>query len=192
MAAPAIVKTNAEDIWRTLEKAAWVPERDSAVKPSGKVLYAVAFRSCPTCAAFRAAELPLLMKAGVEVRWIVYARPDEDGRVRSKPGERAMVAALWRDRDPKLLADWWAAEDLNAYYARTDLPPSPDNDPKAQALLARAVDTVYSLSDLLAPNQVEMAIPALFWRENGVPKVYIGHDSKGFAPARAFLTGSKN
>lgn len=201
MAAPAEIETpeppqtltqHADNIWRALESASWVPQRDPSVPPNGKIVYAVSFRSCPTCAAFKAAEYEALMKAGVEVRWIMYARRDQNGKPRSKPGERSMVAALWLNRDAGLMERWWAADDLDAFYNASGLPPAADGDLQREGAVAQSRAFVDRLSGLLDDNQVDMAIPALFWREGAVTKVSIGYSAQGFAPARAFLTAPAN
>lgn len=188
LAAPVAIIHRVDDIWRTLDRAAWASERDASVKPNGKVLYAVTFRSCPTCAAFKAAEYDALMRAGVEVRWIMYARRDREGKARSKPGERAMIAELWLERDANLMQQWWAAEDLDAFYNRPDMPRLAEGDPRREGALAQSRAFVDRLSGLLADNKLDMAIPTLVWRENGQTKVYIGYTAQGFGGARAFLT----
>jgi hypothetical protein len=187
-ATTATLSVRTSDIWRTLDRAAWVAERDPAVKPNGKVLYAITFRSCPTCAAFKAAEHDALLQAGVEIRWIVYARRDREGKPRSKTGERAVVAELWLTRDPGLMARWWQADDLDAFYSRPDLPALADGDPQREAALARSRALVDQMSGLLADNDLDMAIPALIWREGPKTKAFIGYSADGFAQARAFLT----
>lgn len=189
LGAPVAVTQRADEIWRTLDRASWTAERDARVAPSGKILYAVTFRSCPTCAAFKAAEYDALMRAGVEVRWIMYARRDREGKARSKPGERAMIAALWLERDGNLMQRWWAADDLDAFYSSAKLPPLADGDPKREGALAQSRAFVDRLSGLLTDNNLDMAIPTLIWREGGQTKVYIGYSQRGFADARAFLTG---
>jgi hypothetical protein len=188
LAAPVAITKRADDIWRTVERAAWTAEADARVKSNGKVLYAVTFRSCPTCAAFKAAEYDKLMRAGVEVRWIMYARRDRDGKPRSKPGERAIIAALWLDRDPQLMQRWWAAEDLDAFYNSPGLPPLADGDPRREGALAQARAFVDTLSGQFADNGLDLAIPTLIWREGGQTKVYIGYTASGFTAGRAFLT----
>jgi hypothetical protein len=188
LSAPAALTVKVDAIWRTLDRAAWIAERDASVKPNGKVLYAVTFRSCPTCAAFKAAEYDALLKAGVEIRWIMYARRDRDGKARSKPGERAMIAALWITRDADLMARWWAAEDLDAFYNSPDLPPAPEGDPQREGALAQSRATVESLSGLFADNGVDLAIPTLIWREGTQTRAYVGYTAAGFTDARAFLT----
>jgi hypothetical protein len=188
LAAPATLTARAPEIWQTLERAAWAAERDASVKPNGKVLYAVTFRSCPTCAAFKAAEYDVLMRAGVEVRWIMYARRDREGKARSKPGERAMIAELWLGRDAQLMQQWWAAEDLDAFYNRPGMPRLAEGDTRREGALAQSRAFVDRLSGLLADNTLDMAIPTLVWRENGQTKVYIGYTAQGFGGARAFLT----
>jgi hypothetical protein len=192
MAAPATLTARAPEIWQTLERAAWIAERGAGVKPSGKILYAVTFRSCPTCAAFKAAEHDAILAAGTEVRWIMYARRDRDGKARSKPGERAMIAALWLERDANLMNRWWQADDLDAFYNRADLPPPADGDPRREGALAQSRAVVDRLSGLLEDNAVDMAIPALFWREGSQTKAYIGYTQAGFGPARAYLTAPAN
>jgi hypothetical protein len=188
LSAPATISQSADGIWRTLDRAAWVAERDPTVKPNGKVVYAVSFRSCPTCAAFKAAEHDALLKAGVELRWIMYARRDRDGKARSKPGERSMVAELWLNRDAELMNRWWAADDLDAFYRADDLPPSADGDVRREGAVARSRALVDTLSGIFEENAIDMAIPTLIWREGAQTKVSVGYSSDGFAPARAYLT----
>jgi hypothetical protein len=185
---PATVSVRADDVWRTLDRAAWISERDANVKSNGKIVYAVSFRSCPTCAAFKAAEHDPLLKAGVEMRWIMYARRDRDGKARSKPGERSMVAELWLNRDADLMNRWWAADDLDAFYRADDLPPSADGDARREGAVAQSRALVDTLSGIFEENAIDMAIPTLIWREGSLTKVSVGYSSHGFAPARAYLT----
>lgn len=185
---PATVSVRAGDVWHALERAAWFAERDASVKPNGKIVYAVSFRSCPTCAAFKAAEHDALLKAGVELRWIMYARRDRDGKARSKPGERSMVAELWLNRDAELMNRWWAADDLDAFYRADDLPPSADGDARREGAVAQSRALVDTLSGIFEENAIDMAIPTLIWREGSQTKVSVGYSSDGFAPARAYLT----
>lgn len=187
LSAPAVLSQRDADIWLALERSSWIAERDHSVKSNGKIVYAVTFRSCPTCAAFKAAEHDVLLKAGVEIRWVLYARRDRDGKARSKPGERAMVAELWLTRNPGLMNRWWAADDLDAFYQTETLPPSADGDARREGALAQSRALVDTLSGLLKDNKLDMAIPALFWREGTKTKAYIGYTASGFAPARAYL-----
>lgn len=183
MAAPVALTAKADEIAALFEKASWVHKPGQ----TGPVLYVLVFRSCPTCAAFKAAEYERLLAAGVDVRWIAYARADREGKPRSKPGERAMVAELWLNRRYEDLTRWYAKAP-DAFYAEDALPPDADAEPARTAALAASRTLVTTLDALYQENGLDLAIPTLLWKQDGQWMTYIGYSEKGFAPARAFLT----
>lgn len=175
--------TNVDEIVSLFESAAWVHRGDT-----GPVLYVVSFRSCPTCLAFKEAEFRGLEDAGVDVRWIIYARRDREGRERSSPAERAVQAELALTRDWSLFEDWYAV-DPATYYATADLPPMAEGDPAREAAVEEARAFVERLSDLYAENNVDLYIPTLLWQEGDAWNTYVGYEETSFAPVRAALTG---
>lgn len=175
MAAPKAIAVGGDELGRILEGAGWVH------KGSGRVpLYAVGFRSCPDCIALEAGSYARLEAFGADLRDIVYARADSaEGKPRSKPGERAMVAEIWKNRDYNLWVAWHET-DPDTFYATEDLPPSADNDPQRMALVEKSRETVAKIEQILSANGVQLYVPALFWRENGVWQVYVGYDPQSF------------
>lgn len=175
MPAPKAITVNADELGRLLEGAGWVH------KGQGRVpLYAVGFRSCPDCVALEAGAYDKLEAAGADIRDIVYARADsEEGKPRSKPGERAMVAEIWKNRNYNLWVAWHET-DPDTYYATEDLPPSADTDPDRMALVQKSRDTVAKIEQILNTNGLQLYVPALFWRENGVWQVYVGYNPQTF------------
>lgn len=183
--APEIVtlSTNADEIAGIYENAPWVHRG-----LDGPVLYAITFRTCTSCLAFKEAELAGLEEAGVDVRWIVYARRDREDRQRSTPAERAVQAELWLNRDWDLFKDWYAV-DPDTYYATSELPPSADDDPARAAAVEEARALVDGLADLYEEAGTDLYIPALLWQQDGEWRTYVGYEETSFAPARAYLTG---
>ena len=175
MPIPVRIETRGVELGQLLEGAGWVH------KGSGRVpVYAVGFRSCPDCIAQKMEAGEAMETAGADLRFIVYARGDgENGKPRSKPGERAMVAELWKYRDYNLYRAWYAT-DPDSYYATEDLPPSADTDPQRMAYVEKSRAFVEALSGILRDNGVELYVPALFWRENGVWMVYVGYNPATF------------
>ncbi len=177
--------TNVDEIVSLFESASWVHRGDT-----GPVLYVVSFRSCPTCLAFKEAELHGLEDAGVDVRWIIYARRDREGRERSSAAERAVQAELALTRDWALFEDWYAV-DPATYYATADLPPMTEGDPAREAAVEEARAFVERLSDLYAENNVDLYIPTLLWQEGDEWNTYVGYEETSFAPVREFLTAPR-
>ncbi|NWH09351.1 MAG: hypothetical protein HXY22_12035 [Alphaproteobacteria bacterium] len=184
---PFKVTAQAEDLAKALEAAPSVGLPDA----KGPVLYAVGFRSCPTCLAFKAGEQERLIAQGVDLRWVMYARRDHEGKPRSKPGERAMVAELWRTRDFALWQRWYAMEPA-VFYETQPLPPSADTDPARMALVDQSRMLVEKLADIAEANGQELAIPALFWRDSktGQWMGSIGYSEKTFPLVRDSLLGT--
>lgn len=182
--APTALAEQPAAIEAALAEAGWV-----ALQAGGPVLYVVGFRSCPACATFRAGAYAGLLADGADVRMITYARSDRDGRPRSSAPERALVAAVWRERDYALWERWHAIAP-ETYYEREALPPSAESGAGADAVAAsRALVT--RLQDGLAANGITMAVPTLFWRDkaSGALMVFVGYDAETFPLVRRSLLG---
>lgn len=175
MAAPQAITVRADELARVLQEAGWVH------KGTGRVpLYVVGFRSCPDCVALEAGSYEKLESVGADIREIVYARADNaEGKPRSKPGERAMVAEIWKNRSWNLWVEWHEL-DPDTYYATADLPPPADGNPERTALVQKSRDTVEKIEDILAANGIQLFVPVMFWRENGVWQAYVGYNPQTF------------
>ncbi|MBI1237724.1 MAG: hypothetical protein GC199_00115 [Alphaproteobacteria bacterium] len=182
--APFTLTAQADAIAAALEGAGWVSKQSG-----GPVLYVVGFRSCPACAAFRAGAYDALLAAGADVRFITYARADREGKERSSAPERALVAAVWRDRDYGLWERWHAI-DPKTYYETQSLPPSAEDGAGGEAVAASRA-FVTQLRERLEANGVTMAVPTLVWRDrqSGALKVFVGYDEETFGLVRESLLG---
>lgn len=169
------ITVRADELGALLQGAGWVHKGDG-----GPVLYDVGFRSCPDCVVQRLAAFPALEAAGIDIRSILYARPDSaEGKPRSKPGERAMVAELWKSRDYALYERWYET-DPTTFYETETLPPSADDSGERAALVEKSRAFVAALRDILKANGLELYVPALFWQEDGRWMVYIGYNRDTF------------
>lgn len=169
------ITVRAGDLGELLESAGWVHKGNT-----GTAVYDVGFRSCPDCVIQRLAAFPTLEAAGIDIRSILYARPDAaDGKPRSKPGERAMVAELWKTRDYALYERWYETDPATFYETET-LPPSADDGGERAAWVEKSRAFQASLRDILKANGLDLYVPALFWQENGRWMVYIGYDANSF------------
>lgn len=173
--APIALTVRGDELGALLEGAGWVHDGTG-----GAPLYTVGFRSCPDCVAQHDGAYAKMAAAGADIRRILYARADSaEGKPRSRPGERAMIAELWRTRDFALYQRWYETDPATFYETET-LPPDADADPERAALVARSRAFITALNDILQSNGVETFVPAIFWQENGVWQVYIGYDPETF------------
>ncbi len=169
------VTIRADELGRLLESAGWVHKGNVGTK-----VYDVGFRSCPDCVIQRLSAFPALEAAGIDVRSILYARADTpDGKPRSKPGERAMVAELWKTRDYALYERWYETDPATFYETET-LPPSADDGGERAVWVEKSRAFQADLRGILKANGLELYVPALFWQENGQWMVYIGYDARTF------------
>src|SRR5262245_51835628 len=91
---PITVTQNQAAIQRLLDESSWVSGGGG-----GEPLYVIGYRDSPAMQRYEREEAPKLRAAGVEVRLIVFARPDREGLAQSTAAERATVAELWLTRD---------------------------------------------------------------------------------------------
>lgn len=174
-AAPVALTVRGDELGALLDGAGWVHKGDGRVP-----LYTVGFRSCPDCVAQHEGAYAKMEAAGADIRRIVYARADNaEGKSRSKPGERAMVAELWKSRDYALYERWYETDPATFYETET-LPPDADSDPERAAYVEKGRAFIEKLDEILAANGVETFVPAIFWQEKGVWQVYIGYDPATF------------
>jgi hypothetical protein len=158
---------------------------------SGPALYVVAFRSCPSCAEFETDEWSDLENAGVDIRWLVYARRDKNGQARSLAPERALVAELVLQRSYPLFDAWFRAPDLDAFYKTAQMPPPADSSPQRLTALETSRALVDSLSAITAANGQELEIPTFFWRDSDGWHAMVGYEQSAFASVKAALLASR-
>ena len=180
---PFAVEARAQELGRLLEAAPFVHKGNL----NGPALYMVSFRTCPTCLAFKAGEKDALEAAGVDLRVIVYARADREGKARSRPEERALVAELALNRDYALYEAWHAKPNPEQFYQTAELPPGADGAPVRAALVEEGRALVEALAQIVADNDQDLAIPSLFWQDGDTWHGYIGYNEDTFAPIRARL-----
>lgn len=173
--APVAIAFLGDELGQLLEDAGWVHTGEGRVP-----VYTVGFRSCPDCVAQKEGAYAKMEAAGADIRKILYARADSaEGKPRSKPGERAMIAELWKTRDYALYARWYVT-DPATFYETEPLPPDADADPERTAYVEKSRAFMATLNDILKVNGVQTFVPAIFWQENGVWQVYIGYDPETF------------
>ena len=85
---PVTVTRNQAAIQQLLDESSWLSSGGG-----GEPLYIVGYRDSAAMQRYQREEAPKLRAAGVEVRIIVFARPDHEGLARSTPAERATVAS---------------------------------------------------------------------------------------------------
>jgi hypothetical protein len=153
---------------------------------AGPTLYLVAFRTCPACLALKEKEGPALEAAGVDLRWIVYARRDKDGETRSSPEELAVVAELAHTQD-RALFDAWYTGAPDEFYRTAKLPPRADSSPERLAAIEGVRASVDRLNEIVNENGQPFALPALFWKEGNVWRSYLGYDEATFPEVGAGL-----
>jgi len=174
-AAPVAITFLSEELGVLLEGAGWVHDGTGRVP-----VYTVGFRSCPDCVAQKEGAYAKMAAAGADIRRIIYARADSaEGKPRSKPGERAMVAELWKTRDFALYQRWFVTDPATFYETET-LPPDADSDPERVALVQKSRAFMAALNNILKVNGIETFVPAIFWQEDGDWFVYIGYNPETF------------
>lgn len=159
LAAIPLVKHQAQ-VSALLEDAGWV-----SAGRGGRPLYVIGFRSCGDTVRLKVALFDCLLAAGVDIRLITIARPDQDGVARSTAVERATVAELWLHRS-WVLAERWEATPL-ADWTAEGLPPA-DGDAFRSLTVEAGRELVEALTPLLLDEGVtpdRFRYPTLIWPE---------------------------
>ncbi|QYF88397.1 hypothetical protein KY493_12580 [Brevundimonas sp. PAMC22021] len=180
---PVTISRAPAEIQRLLDEASWV-------SPGGgdTPLYIVAYHDNPAARRFEREEAPRLRAAGVDVRAIVFARPDRNGQRQSTAAERATVAELWLTRDWTLYERWsatparqWPAEDL----------PNADRNLARAAVVEAGQVFAERLTTLLREAGVEARYPIVLWRDRqGFLKACACADDRSWAFVRDDLDAS--
>lgn len=171
---PVTLNRNQAEIQRLLDEASWLSEGGG-----GEPLYVIGYRDSVSTQRYEREEGQKLRAAGVELRSIVFARPDRDGQPQSTPAERATVAELWLTRDWSLYQRWLATPPRNWTAAGI---PAADGNLARSAVVEGSRQFVSRLNALLRDSGAPVGYPLVVWRDpDGVMKACACADSRSWA-----------
>ena len=174
---PVTVTRNQAEIQRLLDEASWV-----SAGGGGEPLYIIGYRDSAAMQRYEREEAPKLRAAGVEVRTIVFARPDREGLTQSTAAERATVAELWLTRDWTLYQRWTATPSNNWTAAGL---PAADGSLARGAVVEAGRDFIEDLTAALAGEGLRISYPLVIWRDReGYMKACACSDSRSWAFVR--------
>lgn len=171
---PVTISRNQAEVQQLLDEASWVSDGSG-----GQALYIVTYRDSASAHRYERDEVAKLKAAGIETRFILFARPDLEGAPQSTAAERATVAELWLTRDWPLYERWMATP-ANSWTA-AGLPQADGNLARTAVVEAgRRFDE--RLSRLLKESGVEISYPLILWRDqNGFLKACGCADRRAWA-----------
>ena len=154
---PVTISRNQAEIQRLLDEASWVSGGGG-----GEPLYVIGYRDSASTQRYEREEADKLRAGGVELRSIVFARPDREGQVQSTPAERATVAELWLSRDWSLYQRWTATPSRNWTAAGI---PAADGNLARSAVVEASRQFTTRLNDLLRDAGAPTGYPLVIWRD---------------------------
>ena len=171
---PVTISRNPGEVQRLLDEASWVSDGSG-----GQPLYIVTYRDSASGHRYLRDEAPKLKAAGVETRFILFARPDAEGTPRSTAAERATVAELWLSRDWPLYERWMATP--SGSWTAAGLPQADGNLARSAVVEAgRRFDE--QLGRMLRESGVKISYPLILWRDrDGFLKACGCADSRAWA-----------
>lgn len=171
---PVTVTRNQAEIQRLLDEASWV-----SAGGGGQPLYVIGYRDSAAMQTYERVEAPKLRAAGVEVRLILFARPDREGLAQSTAAERATVAELWLTRDWTLYQRWTATPTANWTAAGI---PAADGNLARGAVVEAGRDFIARLTADLKEAGLQPRYPLVIWRDReGFMKACACTDSRSWA-----------
>lgn len=174
---PVTVTRNQALIQQLLDESSWL-----SAGGGGEPLYIVGYRDSAAMQRYEREEAPKLRAAGVEVRIIVFARPDREGLAQSTAAERATVAELWLTRDWTLYQRWTATPSNNWTAAGI---PAADGSLARGAVVEAGRDFVGELTGALRGEGLTIGYPLVIWRDReGYMKACACSDSRSWAFVR--------
>ena len=181
---PVTVQQNQAEISQLLEAAPWVSEGGGS-----QPVYVVGHRDDEAFQRFRAEQAPGLRAAGVDLRYLAFARPDADGVAQSTAAERATVAELWMERDWSLFQRWM--DTPSAHWTAAGLAPA-DGDLTRTAVVQGGRDFVAKLTGWLGQAGVKPRYPLLVWTDGqGVMRACACADARSWAYVRDDLNAGE-
>jgi len=174
---PVTIIRNQAEIQRLLDEASWVSGGGG-----GEPLYIIGYRDSASAQRFEREEAEKLRAGGVEVRVIVFARPDREGQVQSTPVERATVAELWLSRDWSLYQRWTATPSRD--WTAAGIPAS-DGNLARSAVVDASRQFVTRLNALMRDAGAPTGYPLVVWRDReGFLKACACADARSWAFVR--------
>lgn len=181
---PVTVQHNQAEISQLLEAAPWVSEGGGS-----QAVYVVGYRDDEVFQRFRAEQAPGLRAAGVDLRYLAFARPDADGVAQSTAAERTTVAELWMGRDWSLFQRWM--DTPSAHWTAAGLTPA-DGDLTRTAVVEGGRDFVGKLTGWLGEAGVKPRYPLLVWTDGqGVMRACACADARSWAYVRDDLNAGE-
>lgn len=154
---PVTVTRNQADIQRLLDEASWLSGGGG-----GEPLYVIGYRDSASFQRYQREEGGRLRAGGVEMRIVVFARPDREGAPQSTPSERSTIAELWLSRDWSLYERWMATPASNWTAAGI---PDADGNLARTAVVEASHQFTIRLNDLLRDAGVPTGYPLVIWRD---------------------------
>lgn len=171
---PVTVTRNQAAIQQLLDEASWL-----SAGGGGEPLYIIGYRGSAAMQRYEREEAPKLRAAGVEVRIVVFARPDREGLAQSTAAERATVAELWLTRDWTLYQRWTATPSNNWTAAGI---PAADGSLARTAVVDAGRQFAARLADELRGVGLQTRYPLVIWRDReGYMKACACSDSRSWA-----------
>jgi hypothetical protein len=174
---PVTVTRNQAEIQRLLDEASWLSGGGG-----GEPLYVIGYRDSASFQRYQSQEGDRLRAGGIEMRVIVFARPDREGAPQSTPTERSTIAELWLTRDWSLYERWTATPSRNWTAAGI---PVADGNLARSAVVEAGRQFTTRLNDLLRDAGVPTGYPLVIWRDReGFLKACACSDSRSWAFVR--------
>lgn len=174
---PVTVTRNQTEIQRLLDEASWISGGGG-----GEPLYLIGYRDSASFQRYQRDEANRLRAGGVEMRVVVFARPDREGAPQSTPTERSTIAELWLSRDWSLYERWLATPSRNWTAAGV---PAADGNLARSAVVEASREFTTRLNDLLRDAGVPTGYPLVIWRDReGFLKACACSDSRSWVFVR--------
>lgn len=154
---PVTITRNQGAVQTLLDGSGWVSGGGG-----GQPLWIVGYRDSAAMQRYEREEAPKLRAAGVEVRVIVFARPDREGLEQSTAAERSTVAELWWSRDWSLYQRWTATP--SSAWTAAGLPQA-DGNLTRMAVVEAGRSFSKDLSELLSASGLQARWPLVIWRD---------------------------
>lgn len=170
---PVTVARNQADVQRLLDESSWL-----SAGGGGEPLYVIGYRDSAAMQRYEREEVPKLRAAGIEVRIIVFARPDREGLALSTAAERATVADLWLTRDYTLYERWTATPVRN--WTAAGIPAADGNLARSSVVEAGRI-FITRLNEYLGQVGLQPRYPLIIWRDpEGFMKACACSDSRSW------------
>ena len=171
---PVTIARNQGEIQRLLDEASWV-----SAGGGDQPLYIIGYRDSAATQAYQLQEADKLKAGGVDVRIIMFARPDKEGAAQSTAAERATLAELWLTRDWTLYQRWTATPSKDWTAAGI---PLADGNLARNAVVEAGRQFMTQLDALMRDAGIKPTFPLVIWRDrDGFMKACACADSRSWA-----------